>query len=666
MRSVGLWCARAGVVAWCMCVGLAGAAWVQTAGPEGGMVTAMAHVDDSLWAATYKGIHVSGDSGRTWSFSALPRAYVKTLHVHGGLLFAGTNSSGAFVRGADGQWDSLSGDWNSTVPALASWRDRLFILTSSRIHWSDDSGATWIANDSANPANFGTIAAHPDYLFAGAFGAGVFRSDDSGNTWITVNNGLPGTLRILKLFAVDSIVFASEQSSGLYRSVDNGDTWVGCPGPSGAVRSLAMTHSGDTVYMVTSEQSTYRSLDQGASWVKCLDAYPISEAGAICFGGRLVVSCANGIRMSDDGGVQWQASERSVITSLVGGLAQLGGTVVASAHDLGTRRTTDRGATWTGNLSPRVPLDIIALGGTLIGRDGSAILASQDTGASWSTIGSLGASASALVALEGAIYAGTYTKGVWCSEDSGTTWDSINTGLPNRDIRALCVVGGRLLSAAYQKGIYRLVGDTWVDSDSGVTVPEANRCFHRFAARDSSVLAAMDHTSGDYIFASHDAGETWSPAVGNAPRNECWNLSVVDSLILGAFGFEGLYATRDFGTTWHEVSEPDIWFGNAVLTGDTVLIGTEYRGVWKRPYSELLQATQAIGVGRDHVRAAPTTPTATHGHVLVLDVAGRLVKRVRADGRVRDVHGILSGLRPGTYVIRTASGTAKATAVTRY
>jgi len=50
------------------------------------------------------------------------------------------------------------------------------------------------------------------------------------------------------------------------------------------------------------------------------------------------------------------------------------------------------------------------------------------------------------VAGDGALYAGTQARGVAVSQDDGATWQRLNSGLPDLDVRHVVVTGGRVFA----------------------------------------------------------------------------------------------------------------------------------------------------------------------------------------------------------------------------
>ena len=91
---------------------------------------------------------------------------------------------------------------------------------------------TWSKANTGLPASDGSIVisltASGGAIFAGTYGAGIYRSVDNGATWSEANSGLPNdkaARRVFSLTASGGAIIAGTYGAGIYRSVDNGATW---------------------------------------------------------------------------------------------------------------------------------------------------------------------------------------------------------------------------------------------------------------------------------------------------------------------------------------------------------------------------------------------------------------------------------------------------------
>lgn len=176
---------------------------------------------------------------------------------------------------------------------------------------------------------------------------------------------------------------------GVFKSHDNGHTWVAA-GAAGA--TYALYSCNDTLYasLGAGLGVAKMSTDTGNTWLD------IHYTGALttCFvkaNGILYVGSTGGITYTADNGTTWNTVTTTALrgTSIVG-LAAFGGNVYC-ACSTGVYKTTDNGVTWT-----RV----------------------------------LAQSMFCLAAVDTSLFGGTATSGIYRSDNTGTNWVQINTGLP--------------------------------------------------------------------------------------------------------------------------------------------------------------------------------------------------------------------------------------------
>ncbi len=280
--------------------------------------------------------------------------------------------------------------WASTNGPGASYDVRSLAVDSAGVvfagTWTDGSiwkttndGGTWIKCDTlANPGPILWISVNSmNYLFASAYGKGMYRSTDGGATWAQKDSGLIGlNVRTSLVDKSGNVWVANEQ--GLFRSTNNGDSW-------------SMRLSGD-FYNVFLDSSAaietedavllYRSTDQGTSWAtNSFSGY--SFLGVHPDGSYIAGSITSQIFRSTDLGATW--------TDLHTGVSWNGGS-------------------WAATFDRR--------GDIFYSRSGStgAILASIDTGRTWKIVNNGLPSALVLPLLvhpKGYVYVGTAGTGVY-------------------------------------------------------------------------------------------------------------------------------------------------------------------------------------------------------------------------------------------------------------
>jgi len=109
---------------------------------------------------------------------------------------------------------------------------------------STDDGDSWNEkNNGLIAAEVRTIAAQgpipriqspninaADFIFAGTYGRGMFRSIDSGQNWQQINHGLLALYESALAFNTNGYIFVGADfvggPGGVYRSTEYGDSWV--------------------------------------------------------------------------------------------------------------------------------------------------------------------------------------------------------------------------------------------------------------------------------------------------------------------------------------------------------------------------------------------------------------------------------------------------------
>jgi hypothetical protein len=104
---------------------------------------------------------------------------------------------------------------------------------------------------------------HPETVFAGTGGSGVWRSSDGGASWVQASIGLPPEAAVYGLAfdpAQPGVIYAADRLSGVYASLDAGETWVQMN--TGllmrAVNELAISADGQHLYAATEGNGVYR------------------------------------------------------------------------------------------------------------------------------------------------------------------------------------------------------------------------------------------------------------------------------------------------------------------------------------------------------------------------------------------------------------------------
>ena len=250
---------------------------------------------------------------------------------------------------------------------------------------------------------------------------------------------------------------------------------------------------------------------------------------------------ADSVFRSFDGGRTWAESQDgpsavSLVVLQVDGAAdaESASMVFAATADRGVMRSTDGGRTWAADSGIGVPVDrvVAGLGGSTVWAGSEqALYRSPDRGATWDVVADdLGAGSVQGIAVDRTnpnnVYVAKWNRGVFISTDNGVTFAPGNDGLTDLQI-------------------YDLDIDPW----------------------NSAILYASTPTG---LFRSADAGGSWSVVPGPV---------LVNAMTVGRFGSEylyvatendGLYRSRDDGTTWRTAAPNGVTaFTSLVTTVDT-------------------------------------------------------------------------------------------------
>jgi len=206
------------------------AQWVQTNGPYGGYVTALAVSGTNIFAGTLGGgLFLSTDNGASWAAVdfGVTNTQVNALAVSGGNIFVGT-LVGVFLSANNGaSWTAVNnGLTNTQVSVLAVSGGNIFAGTwGGGIFLSTNNGASWTAINNGLPSAYlYALAVGGGNIFAGTWGGGVFLSTNNGASWTAVDSGLTNT-DVLSLAVSGSNIFAGTVG-GVFLSTNNGTSWA--------------------------------------------------------------------------------------------------------------------------------------------------------------------------------------------------------------------------------------------------------------------------------------------------------------------------------------------------------------------------------------------------------------------------------------------------------
>lgn len=491
--------------------------WIQTSGPEGGNVYAVA--------------------------------------LSGGILFAGLSPGGVY-RSTDlgGNWVQcssgfLSGDDN--VQSLYSYNNIIYAGTRSWLYSSADNGNNWSRVPGFMGSEVTDIKSSGSYLYAATYG-GVTVSSDNGISWVMNNNGLTNLYTNALVLKDNKLILATE--GGAFISSDNGINWVNVSSGLTQLNINDMTRKGNDIYAATAGGGVFKSTNNGSNWFYSGSGiqYPNVLSMEVHDSVLFAADFSSGIYYSTNNGAFWELATflngmpNNPITFC---LQTTGGVLFAGLLGDGIYGTTNSGATWMdlnrGIISTAV-LSMLPVNGTVFAGTTRRIFSSTDNGQSW-LFASGGLNCTYFTCLHASgneIYAGTAGGcGIYKTTNNGLFWQNVNSGLGNIFINEITSTPGNIF-AATQQGVYKSTnsGNSWTDVSSGLS-----NLFVDMIQYHNGILFVY---TLEGLYRSTNNAQQWIPSGTGIPQNT----SVVDMVfhngMLYAAASNGVYASSNNGASW--------------------------------------------------------------------------------------------------------------------
>ncbi len=403
--------------------------WVQTKGPEGGVVTTLfTTTRGDVYAGAHSGLYRLTDDGQAWKLVNRIKDHSYTTQYAG-----------------------------KTWWPVVERQDTLYLATNTEILASTDRGETWktlCECPESQPIGMlitdGIPGAQSDMTIYLAYTNGVFRTDNAGNSWTPLSDDMTDR-KIHAIAAIENTVFAGTDK-GLYRL--KSENWEQLPVDGKVENIRAMASAEHRLYVavgveaknqITSQflslmttrkppKSLYRSTDLGKSW-KSIDPEkgPMKMSGktSIRFSDKNNSESTNTIKIvahqdsllfinrgdsnfsidsycSNDAGNNWNILPLSFSDSdSLPIITMLNKNTFYSSGNGSMYRTNDAGKTWS-QLNTRlvnsVVMNLVTVNGTLYGNIGSEIVASSDSGESWTNVLGKTRSINGMVESNGVLY----------------------------------------------------------------------------------------------------------------------------------------------------------------------------------------------------------------------------------------------------------------------
>jgi len=677
----------------CVSVAVNGA-WVQTNGPfGGGDVTALLMMEGHSYAKVGVSLYVSTDKGNHWVKKNFP-AGATILKFYPDSQDAVIAVGRGIYRSTDrgDSWTSI-GLTDENVYSWAHCGTYYFAATLSGVYRSVGSSGEW-ESSGLSDTRVWALAVNGETVFA-ATDSGLYKTENYGALWKEASKGM-------YVFAVDDInvfavmgqtLYAGSNSHGIYRTFDNGKSWEDADTTrmSNKVYSMAVL---DTT-LIASIGTMLLTQKKGDSVLTKLRDRPDIRVLSVCDTQLFAGTRSGGIMRSLDCGHTWESVNNGIVATDIVCLGVSGGELYASPRlEKGICRSVDNGDTWTacnGGIADRIVYSFcVHDDDVFIGTDSRAVYQLSETGDEWvSRIPQNGnpiTKITALAAHKNFVYAGgnDCDFGLFMSTDSGATFSYVDNTPQDVNDCDLIITSMTFLNSTL---FFHAAGADVITCGLYSITPgdlSFNSVWMRRAFFNPASLVAID---GDVIFldsegkvgvVTEDSGMVLSTLVEQSP----FPVILASDTNIFAYGFSsGINVSTDGGESWRQFNYglPDSSNVTSLAVNETYLFaGTYFSGVWRRPLSEIPEATGVVRirkgtcfnrelftctVSQSILRlhcflAAPCRTT-----VNLYDFSGRLVcrsiDRVLPPGDNSMVISVAS-LTPGCYFVRLQSGRAVA------
>ncbi len=193
-----------------------------------------------------------------------------------------TMAPGSSRLSGDNVWTQLVADWDVRAlvlsPAVVTDHTVFAGVFGAGIYRSTDGGRLWsLSSSGLDSLNILALDVSPQYtqnatLIATTSDAGVFMSFDGGETWVPSSVGLTDTLiadvAFSPAYGADSTIFAAAYA-GVFTTTNTGISWsYVASGPTNlSVLAVSPGYASDgLIFAGTNDAGIYKSADRGATW----------------------------------------------------------------------------------------------------------------------------------------------------------------------------------------------------------------------------------------------------------------------------------------------------------------------------------------------------------------------------------------------------------------
>jgi photosystem II stability/assembly factor-like uncharacterized protein len=246
---------------------------------------ASASAGSRLYAVSGNSVHISTDTGTTWSTTSLPYPSMSIVTSANGMTVAAAGAYGRLYLSTDGgvswnlkypydgysSFEYMTMSQNGSSIFTSDGYDAIFPSTNNgRVYkFTSDSGTTWqnIQRASIESAYAVAMKSDASTLYVAHYNGQIWKSNNNGSTW----NVLSGAgSRYWKGFAVSgngSYILGAAHNDFVYLSSDGGTNWNKLSTPiSSYWQTASMTSDGRVMAVASANGDIYASVDYGLTW----------------------------------------------------------------------------------------------------------------------------------------------------------------------------------------------------------------------------------------------------------------------------------------------------------------------------------------------------------------------------------------------------------------
>lgn len=545
----------------------------------------------------------------------------------------------------------------TTIPTYNAMQGNLdgsiiVIATNGYLLRSIDSGTTWSPLLAAGLRNWSSVAINDSgtVIVGGESSGSIWLSTNSGATFTQQSNGISTSLTwsSLDTNASGTTIVATYQSSVIYLTTNTGSSWsTKTVSGASSLRNISLSAVGDKIAVFSSGNSRlYTSANTGTSWTAQTAAGAIG-ASAPTFvlskdGQKLLFmrSDAAAISKSVNFGSTWETittpTSSSIAFTANDDLTSIwfgsnGGPSYYSSNSGSTWTTTTQTGSWrflyinptstrwialissVGVLSSAgvpstltfTPINVGISNWSKVGTSSNGLIQvsvslggdiniSRDSGATWSSVSTLGRNSSwNCLAVSGGgnvIYAGAYGTGLRKSADQGLTWNLVGGGsMSGATINILgCATnsdGSKVAVIQDTTGIHYSTdgGSNFTLSQSHSICTSSNRFSAVAMASNGSKMAGICNAANTRVVVTSNSGSTWETTSATSTTFFRDLKSSADGSVLVATAASTIapFISRDWGTTWINATGIGLNYSTGLSiseSGELILLGQSVSG----------------------------------------------------------------------------------------